>query len=363
MRISRLEAIESGQLSPAGQIDYDFFARELQIQRDDLAFGAQYIPVTKMNGLPVYLPDIVLVTPFRTTEDYEKYIQRLKAFGGLAGDLIGLMRAGMEKGCLPARWALAGVVDGFRLHADSLPEESVFFQPFEDFPAAIGETERDRLCIAGRDVIERSIAPGYRALADFVEKEYLPAIPEEIATPRMPDPAGYYASCIRRYTSLELTPGEIHETGLAEVARIRAEMDAVMALVGFTGSLREFSDALRCDPRFFVDTPEQLMKEVSYLMKRIEGQLPGLFKTLPRTPFGLREVPAHLAPTSTSAYYFLPAGDGTTAGFYYVNTYDLPSRPLYEYEALSLHEAVPGHHTQLALQLELSEVPPFRKWA
>jgi prolyl oligopeptidase len=172
----------------------------------------------------------------------------------------------------------------------------------------------------------------------------------------------FYTFCVRRYTSLDLTPQEIHQTGLAEVARIRAEMNMVMRSVGFTGSLRAFSDSLRADPRFFVDTPDQLMKEVAYLMKRVEGQLPGLFRTLPRTPFGLRETPEYLAPTSTSAYYFLPAGDGTTAGFYYVNTYDLKSRPLYEYEALSLHEAVPGHHLQLALQLELQGIPAFRKW-
>jgi uncharacterized protein (DUF885 family) len=179
----------------------------------------------------------------------------------------------------------------------------------------------------------------------------------------MPDAAGFYSFCIQRFTSLDLTASEIHQTGLAEVARLRAEMAEVMRSVNFTGTLREFSDALRSDPRFFVDRPDELMKEVAYLMKRIEGQLPALFKTLQRTPFGLREIPAHLAPTSTTAYYMLPAGDGTTAGFYYVNTYDLKSRPLYEYEALSLHEAVPGHHLQLALQLELSEVPPFRKWS
>ncbi len=359
----RLKAIDRAALAPAEQLDYDFFSRELQIQIDDLAFGAHYIPITKMNGLPVFLPDIMLVTPFRTAADYEKYTRRLQAFAGLAGDLIELMRAGLRKGYMPSRWALAGVADGFRVHAASRGEDSVFFQPFRAFPAGIAEADRARLCAAGLDAIARSVAPGYQALANFIEKEYLPAIPEELATPQAPDPAGYYAFCIRRFTSLDLSPAEIHATGLAEVARIRAEMGAVMQSVGFNGTLREFSDALRSDPRFFVDTPEQLMKEVAYLMKRIEGQLPGLFKTLPRTPFGMREIPAHLAPTSTSAYYFLPGGDGTTAGFYYVNTYDLKSRPLYEYEALSLHEAVPGHHLQLALQLEMPEVPQFRKWS
>jgi uncharacterized protein (DUF885 family) len=361
--MDRLKSIERSALSLSGQIDYDFFARELNIQVDDLAFGTYFIPLTKSNGLPVYFPDIVLITPFHTVADYDRYLQRLRAFAGWANDLIGLLRAGLAKGYLPSRWAMAGVVDGFRMHAASSLAESVFYQPFLALPASIGAAECERLRAAGQEAIEQSIQPGYTALANFIEKEYLPAIPEEIASLRMPDAAGFYSFCIQRFTSLDLTASEIHQTGLAEVARLRAEMAEVMRSVNFTGTLREFSDALRSDPRFFVDRPDELMKEVAYLMKRIEGQLPALFKTLPRTPFGLREIPAHLAPTSTTAYYMLPAGDGTTAGFYYVNTYDLKSRPLYEYEALSLHEAVPGHHLQLALQLELSEVPPFRKWS
>jgi uncharacterized protein (DUF885 family) len=361
--IERIQSIERAALSTAEQVDFDFFVRELQIQADDLSFGGYYIPVTKSNGLPVYLPDVVLITPFRTAADFENYLQRLRAFSGRASDIINLMRAGLAKGYLPSRWAMAGVVDGFRLHAASPLEESAFYQPFLSIPAAISPELCARLCAAGQQAIEQSIRPGYQALADFIEQEYLPAIPEELATLQMPDHAGYYAFCIRRFTSLNLTPAEIHQTGLAEVARIRAEMEDVMRSVNFNGTLREFSDTLRSDPRFFVDTPERLMKEVAYLMKRIEGQLPGLFKTLPRTPFGLREIPAYLAPTSTSAYYMLPAGDATTAGFYYINTYDLKSRPLYEYEALSMHEAVPGHHLQLALQLEMPEMQPFRKWS
>jgi uncharacterized protein (DUF885 family) len=248
------------------------------------------------------------------------------------------------------------------MHAGASPEASIFYQPILSLPASIEPSDRNRLGAAAREAIAQSIAPGYCKLADYIETEYLPAIPHDLDTPRLLGGDQYYAYCVNRYTSLDISPEAVHQTGLSEVARIRGEMDELMRSVGFTGSLRQFSDQLRADPKFFVDTPEQLMKEVAYLMKRIEGQLPALFKTLPRTPFGMREIPAYLAPTSTSAYYFLPAGDGTTAGFYYVNTYDLKSRPLYEYEALSLHEAVPGHHLQLALALELPNVPSFRKW-
>lgn len=359
---ARLQAIDRSQLSPAEDLNYDFFARELQIQQDELRFGSQYFPVAKELGEPAALPNIVLVTPFHTAEDYEQYIHRLSGFLEQSGEIITLMRSGVEKGYLPSRWAMSGVVESFRAHAAAAVEESPFFQPFYEFPASIPAADQARLRSAGQAVISGSVIPGYARLADYIEKEYLPRIPEALASPQLPEKDAYYAHCIRRYTSLNLTAQQIHETGLAEVARIRAEMAEVMRSVGFDGTLRQFSDALRADPRFFVDTPEQLMKEVAYLMKKIEGQLPGLFKTLPRTPFGLRETPAYLAPTSTSAYYFLPGGDGKTAGFYYVNTYDLKSRPLYEYEALSMHEAVPGHHLQLALQLEMPDVPIFRKW-
>jgi uncharacterized protein (DUF885 family) len=365
--LDRLEAVDHSALREGERLNYDFFQRELRLQLSELEFKSHYFPITKSAGVPVYLPDVVSVTPFRSVEDYEKYIRRLEGFAELATDLIGLMRAGMNAGYMPSPAAMAGVVESFRMHAegragDEALRASVFFGPFLNFPTTVPDEERTRLLQAGQHAIQTSLAPGYQRLADFLETEYLPNAPQALATLQMPVSKTYYEFCVRRFTSLEITPEEVHQIGLAEVSRIRAEMGEVMEAVGFHGTLRAFADSLRSDPRFFVDTPEQLMKEVAWLMKRIEGQLPKLFKVLPRTPFGLREIPAYIAPNSTSAYYFLPAGDGTTAGFYYVNTYDLKSRPLYEYEALSLHEAVPGHHLQLALQLEMDNIPEFRKW-
>jgi uncharacterized protein (DUF885 family) len=365
--LGRLGVIDRAALDPVQRVDYDFFERELRIQVEELAHKTYYIPVTKMNGVPVYFPEIVDVMPFRTAADYEAYLSRLEAYPGLIDELITLMRTGAALGYLPARAALAGVLEGCQMHADVADrldevENSAFFRPFQEIPEPIPAADRTRLLKAGREAVAGPLARGYRRLVVFLETEYLPQTSPDLATIQLPEAKAYYAFCVRRFTSLEISPRQVHETGLAEVARIRAEMEEVIRSVRFVGTLRAFSDSLRSDPRFFVDTPEQLMKEVAWLMKRIEGQLPGLFKTLPRTPFGLKEIPDFLAPTSTSAYYFMPAGDGTTAGFYYVNTYDLKSRPLYEYEALSLHEAVPGHHLQLALQLEMQNAPAFRKW-
>jgi uncharacterized protein (DUF885 family) len=179
----------------------------------------------------------------------------------------------------------------------------------------------------------------------------------------MPNGRAYYRFCVEKFTTLPLSPEEVHNTGLSEVHRILAEMDEIRKQVKFKGDFAAFLEHLRTDPKHYATTPEQLLKETSFTLKRMDGLLPQLFKTLPRTPYGIREVPAYIAPQTTSAYYMLPAGDGTKAGFYYVNTYQLNSRPLYGVQALSLHEAVPGHHLQLALQQEMQDTPEFRKFS
>jgi uncharacterized protein (DUF885 family) len=357
----RLAAVERNALPHSARLNYDLFQHELHFIARRAGFWLHYIPLTKMSGLPVYLPEVQLTTPFDSVTDYQNYIRRLQAYTTFVDDLIALMQSGVTKGYLPPQAALAGVLDSFRAHASEL-QKSVFYQPFERFPAHFSVAECERLRTEGQAAIRTSIQPGYARLADYLEREYLPQLPDT-GHLHMPNQRDYYRFCVRRYTTLEITPAEVHQIGLDEVARIRAEMDTVIQSVGFEGSVRQFSDALRTDPRFFVDTPEQLLKEAAWLMKRVEGELPRLFKTLPRTPFGLRQIPAHIAPQSTTAYYFPPAGDLSTAGFYYVNTYDLQSRPLYELEALSLHEAVPGHHLQIALQLELQNVPNFRRYS
>jgi uncharacterized protein (DUF885 family) len=224
------------------------------------------------------------------------------------------------------------------------------------------EADRRSITQAGCAAILDSVVPGYQALLQFMLDEYIPAGREDIAASSLPDGRAFYEHRVRKNTTLDLTPQQVHDIGVDEVRRIRGEMEETIRRVGFQGSFREFVEFLRTDERFYVDTPDALMKEVALIMKKMDGELPRLFKTLPRTPYGLRQIPDFIAPKTTTAYYFLPAGDGTTAGFYYVNTYDLKSRPLYEYEALSLHEAVPGHHLQLALQMELKDIPDFRRF-
>jgi uncharacterized protein (DUF885 family) len=190
----------------------------------------------------------------------------------------------------------------------------------------------------------------------------VPSARGSIGASALPDGRDFYRHRVRKYTTLDITPEEVHQTGLAEVARIRAEMQEIMRQVEFDGDFAEFVEYLRNEPKFYAETPEGLMKEAALILKRIDGKLPELFGRLPRMPYGLREIPAYIAPRTTSAYYQPPTGDGTRAGFYNLNTFNLKSRPLYALESLSLHEAVPGHHLQIALQQELEDLPNFRRF-
>jgi uncharacterized protein (DUF885 family) len=227
----------------------------------------------------------------------------------------------------------------------------------------VDDTHRPRLRKELQAVIRVSVVPAYDMLRKFLLEEYLPSARESISAAELPDGRAFYQHRIRYFTTLDLTPDAVHQTGLDEVRRIRAEMEAIIRTTGFTGSFRAFIDFLRTDPRFYAPSPDQLLKETAYVLKRIDGELPRLFSTLPRLPYGIRAIPEFSAPGNTTAYYQPGAGDGTRAGTYYVNTYDLKSRPLYEIEALSLHEAVPGHHLQIAIQQELGELPNFRRFS
>ncbi|MEX2560973.1 MAG: DUF885 domain-containing protein, partial [Pirellulales bacterium] len=209
----------------------------------------------------------------------------------------------------------------------------------------------------------QSVVPAYQRFLDFMRSEYVPAARGEVGASALPKGRDFYRHRVRQFTTLDLEPQQVHDVGLAEVARIKAEMHEVIRRSGFEGDFAAFVEFLRTDPRFYVDTPEQLMKEVAVVLKRMDGELPRLFQTLPRLSYGIREVPKFIAPSTTTAYYSPGAGDGSRAGFYYVNTYNLKSRPLYEIEALSLHEAVPGHHLQIARQQELEGVPDFQRFA
>jgi uncharacterized protein (DUF885 family) len=360
--LDRLCAIDPEFLPLGEQLDYRILRRQLSDRIADGEFHAERMPLTRLGGFSTAFAELARVVPLETTQDYENYVSRLSGFHALVEGYIELMRNGIASGHVLPRVALEGVEDTIRPHIVDDPQESRLYGPFARFPERIDATDRDRLCEAGRAAIQDGVVSGYRALLQFMQDEYIPAARDEIAASTLPDGRAFYEHVVLKYTTLDLTPQAVHNMGLEEVRRIRAEMEGIILQVGFEGDFCQFLAFLRSDPRFYVDSPEALMKEAALILKRIDGQLPRLFKTLPRTPYGIRPVPDYIAPQTTTAYYFPPAGDGTRAGFYYVNTYDLKSRPLYELEALSLHEAVPGHHLQIALQMELEDLPPFRRF-
>jgi len=357
----RLEGIDLDALPVGARLNREILARTLGDEIADYAYGVHRMLLTKMHGAHVSLPDLPLVVPLRDTHDYENYLARLNAFPGYIAQQVEQMRYGISTGHVPPRAALLGVDDAIRPLLVEDPVQSPLYAPFARLPGTIPQGKQARLAEAGRAAVAEAVVPAYAELLRFVVEEYLPAAHEEVGADALPDGEAFYTHCVHKYTTLDLSPQEVHATGLEEMARIGEEMRAIVGKVGFEGDMRAFIASLRADPRFYVETPEALLKEVALVLKRMDGALPTLFSFLPRMPYGIREVPAHVAPQSTTAYYFPPPGDRSRAGYYYVNTYDLPSRPLYEIEALSLHEAVPGHHLQIALQMEL-DLPDFRRF-
>jgi uncharacterized protein (DUF885 family) len=359
----RLQKIERGALPPADRLNYDIFTRMLDFEIAGLDHRGYRLPISKAGGFHMYFPDLYLLSPFGTIHDYENYLARLEGTRRYFDESIDLMRFGLRTGFLPPSVTLEGVDQSLRAHILEDPVCSVFFKPFEQFPDSIGETEQQRLKAAAEAVIRGTVVPAYRSLLQFLETEYVPGSRTGIAAADLPDGRAFYQDRIRYFTTLDLSPEAVHATGRSEVQRIRSEMNAVIHKTGFKGNFRAFIEFLRSDPRFYVTTPEALLEKTALVLKRMDGALPRLFKTLPRLPYGIRAVPAYSAPGNIAAYYQPGTGDGTVAGHYYVNTFDLASRPLYEIEALSLHEAVPGHHLQIALQQELSDLPKFRRFA
>jgi uncharacterized protein (DUF885 family) len=358
--LARLRALDAG-LTEEDRVNRDMLARELEDAIADHSFGGYRMPWNADSGFHTALPQLPVQMPFATVRDYERYVARLRAMPDYVRQQVALLREGVRAGFTIPRAVLAGFDQTIRAHVVDDPARSVFFAPFESIPQAIPAAERERLRAAGLAAVRGGPVAAYRELLRFYETEYLPGARASVGASHLPRGREYYAWLVKSFTTLDVTPEQVHRTGLAEVARIRAEMDGVMRRTGFTGDFPAFLAFLRADPRFYARTPEELLAHASRIAKRIDGRLPLLFSTLPRLPYGVEPVPAHMAPKYTSGRYVEPPMDGSRAGIYWVNTHALESRPLYALPALTLHEAVPGHHLQIALQREMAGVPPFRR--
>ena len=359
--LAALRAIPRDGLTPAEQLDYDLFAREYEQRLATHAFKPWLYQIEHMGGIQT-LSETAEILPFQSVKDYEDWIKRLQGVGPLVDQHIALLEEAVREGRTQPRAIMERLPPQLSLQVVDSPEKSPFYGPFRRFPDTIGAADRARLDAAGRAAIESSVLPAYQRLQTAFNARYLPATRETVGISGTPQGADYYRERIAYHTTLSgLTADEIHAIGLSEVARIRGEMLKIKDQVGFKSTLQEFFVFLRTDPQFYYKTPQELFEAYLAVSKRIDPGLVKLFGKLPRTPYGLRAIPATSAPNTTTAYYQPPAADGSRAGFYYVNLYRPEVRPKYEMEVLSVHEAVPGHHLQIALALEQASMPQFRR--
>lgn len=364
--LERLEAIDRTGLAPAEVLELELLARNLRESAIEHAFGEHLMPINNRTGFHISFPELPDFVPLKSVEDYENYLARLRAFSDYSDGHIELMRAGVQRGLTISAVILEGCETAIDSHVVEDPTMSLLYKPFQEFPESIPEAEHERLCAQAVEAIRDSVVPAYRRFGVFMQDEYVPNCRASVGASALPGGREYYRHCVRKYTTLDTTPDEVHRVGLAEVKRIRAEMDTIIEQIGFETEEEDrfaaFVEHLRTAPEFYATSEEELMAYTSAILKRMDGELPALFRRLPRMPYGLKPVPAYIAPKTTMAYYQRPNGDGSKAGFYFINTYDLASRPKYMMQALALHEAVPGHHLQIALQQELEGLSPLRKY-
>jgi uncharacterized protein (DUF885 family) len=361
--LAELQGIDRASLPESELANCDVFATQLRERTESYGFGEQYLTINADSGFHSSFPLLWQSMPFQSVKQYENYIARLRAFPRYMDQNIALMREGVKSGITPPRVTLVGIETSIQPLTVFDDRKSALWTPFTRMPPQIPAGERERLLKAGRDAILEAVVPAYAHFLEFMTKEYLPNTRETLAATALPNGDAYYRFLIRQYTTLDLTADQIHQIGLDEVKKIRAEMDALIAKVGFQGDFAAFLHFLRTDPRFYAKSPEELLMRASYIAKQMDGKLPSLFKTLPRQPYTVVPVPDYLAPKYTSGRYNGAPIDSTQPGQYWVNTYALDTRPLYQLEALTFHEAVPGHHLQIALSREATGVPDFRRFS
>jgi uncharacterized protein (DUF885 family) len=361
--LKELEAIDRGKLAPADQVNADIWKRQIEDGLAEHRLGLYQMPFNADSGFHSDYSQLADGMPFATAQGYENYISRLRAWPRFVDQEIVLMRMGIARGFTVPRAVLTGYEGTITAHIVDDPEKSVFWKPFQHFPATMPEADRKRLAEEGKKAIREGIVPGYRKFLEFFKAEYLPHARATLGAYDLPDGRAFYAQQIRHFTTLDLSPEEIHKLGLSEVDRITREMQSVIHQVGFEGDFAAFLKFLRSDPRFYAKTPQELLERASFIAKRMDGKLPSLFKTLPRLPYTVAPVPDAIAPKYTGGRYVESPVGSIQPGTYWVNTYQLESRPFYNLEALTFHEAVPGHHLQIAISHELGDLPNFRRYS
>jgi prolyl oligopeptidase len=360
--LQRLLEIDSAALRPDNQLNYELFRRQLTNAVERQKFSGHLLPFSHRGGIQNIESRADLLR-FETADDYRDWLARMAEVDTLVDQQIKLAEAGIKAGLVAPRALAERIPAQVSAQLVKTPEESPFFDLFDTLPESIDAAEREALREDALKTIKRTILPAYKRLSAWYERVYLPAARETIGLSALPEGTAWYEFLARYYTTTDMSPDEIHRLGLDEVKRIRDQMMELIAEVGFEGDFAAFLEFLRTDSRFYFDDAETLYNAYLSTSKRIDPELVRLFGKLPRVPYGVRPIPDSIAPDTTTAYYTRPAADGTRAGIYWVNLYRPEVRPVYEIEVLTVHEAMPGHHLQLALQQELVDLPNFRRYS
>ena len=363
--LAEVRRIDPATLGGEDRVSWEVFVRERSRQLEGERFPDYLLPIDQHGGLATLMPMLGSgrnAQPFATTKDYEAWLGRLGGFPVWVDQAIANMREGVQKGVVQPRVVMERLLPQLDDLLVEKPEDSLFWSPLANFPEGVPAADRPRLEAAYRRAIAEQVLPAYRRLRDYVRDEYLPKCRTSIAWTALPDGEAWYQYYVSEHTTTDMGAQQIHDIGVAEVKRILGEMDGVRRTVGFQGDLPAFFDHLESDPRFYFTNGADLIEGFRVLKQRIDAALPKLFSVFPKADYEIREVEAYRAASAAGGSYQRPSADGSRPGIFYVNTYNLKAQPKFGMETLSLHEASPGHHFQIAIQQELTGLPKFRRF-
>ncbi|MCI0404656.1 MAG: DUF885 domain-containing protein [candidate division Zixibacteria bacterium] len=362
---SIMEAVNSiakEKLTETDRLNYDLFKDKTALDIEGAEFPSELMPISQMGGVQQDIAQLLTISPANSVQDYQDILSRLKAVPTVVVQTRALLERGLKEGITPPQITLRDVPQQVRNQIVKNPADAPVLAAFKEFPGSIPAAEQEKIRKEAHSTYSREIVPVFEELANYLEKNYIPGCRAGIGLLELPNGKKWYAYLVKTYTTTAMTPEEIFNVGESEVRRIRAEMEKVIKETGFKGDFAAFSEFLRTDPKFYFTKAEELLEAYRDICKRADPELIKLFGHLPRLPYGVKPVPAYAEKSQTTAYYEPGSLKAGRPGYYFANTYDLKSRPKWEMEALSLHEAVPGHHLQTAIAQELEELPEFRRW-
>ena len=363
--LARLQTVDRAALPVADQLSFDIFKTGREREIEGFKFPDELIPLNQFYSTPNSFAQLGSgngMQPFKTVQDYDNFLKRLDGFVAWTDQAIVNMKQGVQRGYTLPKVLAERTVPQLEAHIVAKPEESLYWGPITKMPADFSAADRERLTGAYRAAIETRVVPTYRKLRDYMRDEYLPKTRLSDGMEGLPNGKAWYAYNVKRVTTTDYTPEQIHQIGLDEVKRIHGEMEAVMKQVGFKGTRNEFFKHLNTDPQFFFDHREDLIAGYDAIRKRVNPRLPQLFETLPKADYEVRAVEPFREKSAAGGQYQAANEDGTRPGIFYANAYDLRARPKWAMEALSLHEANPGHHFQISIQREQQGLPKFRRF-